>query len=234
MSFRSSELVSGARTFGVELSPAQVEHFQRYALLLEKWNERMNLTRVPPEQFIGDHFLDSLSVAPFVKPTAALLDIGTGAGFPGIPLKIALPEIHLTVLDSVRKKLLFVEALSRELSLHVTTIAERAEVAAHLISMRERFDAVTARAVAPLPQLVHWMLPFAIQGGVAIAMKGPGYESELENCRSEIERLGGQVRTVAPVQIPTTSRTHVLIIIDKVLPTPENLPHKGNKRKRKP
>ena len=205
--------------------------FARYAALLEDWNTKINLTRIPPELTWSHHFLDSLSVASAVSPAGNVLDVGTGAGFPGVVLKIAFPDITLTVLDSIKKKLGFITAVAQDLGITVTTLGERAEIAAHDARYRERFDLVTSRAVAELSQLLDWTLPFVKVGGKCVAMKGPAAQSELETAKAHIEQLGAKVVECRPVAIPSTDLVHSLIIIEKISATPPQLPKKGNVKK---
>ncbi|MBN8549033.1 MAG: 16S rRNA (guanine(527)-N(7))-methyltransferase RsmG [Deltaproteobacteria bacterium] len=231
--FNSSALIEGARTFGVELSSAQVEAFKLYALRLEEWNQKLNLTRVPAQETVALHFLDSLSVATAIPPNGRLLDVGTGAGFPGIPLKIAFPNLQVCLLDSIQKKLGFIESLSREMGLPLEIVCGRAETLAHAAERRESFDIVVSRAVADLDTLCHWMLPFVKVGGMAVAMKSKETEIELQAAVTSIHILGGGTAEIREVVVPGILAARKLVVIRKERPTPSTLPKRGNIKKKK-
>ena len=231
--FNTALLASGAQSFGISLTPSQLQSFEVYAELLEDWNSKLNLTSVPPEDTVTLHFLDSLSIAQIIRPHGTLLDVGTGAGFPGVPLKIAFPEIQLTVVDSIAKKLGFIEALARKLDLAIGIVCARAEVLAHDAARREHFDFVVSRAVADLEPLSAWMLPFLRIGGTAIAMKSKEAESELESARRCIGELGGAEARIVEVTIPTSPVLRKLVIIKKLHSTPPSFPKRGNVKKKR-
>ena len=189
------------------LTEAQLGQFARYAEMLVEWNAtRMNLTRLTSVQDIGvKHFLDSLAVLTVVSPTprARLLDVGTGAGLPGLALKIARPDLRLTLLDSTAKKLGFCRAVADELGLEaVETVHTRAEDAAKQRDLAGQFDLVTARAVAPLESLLPWLAPFLTLGGVAVALKGAGVSDEIAAARPVARRLGLRLEPPVSVMLP--------------------------------
>ena len=219
-----------AREFGIELSPAQQEAFQVYARELAAWNARFNLTTiVEPDQVIVKHFLDSLSVAPLLRqsPPATLIDIGSGAGFPGVPLKIALPALRVTLLDSIGKKVQFLKHLITELNLSGTVaLHARAEELAHNPAYREKYDVAVARAVADLATLLEYALPFVRVGGVFVALKGVNVAEELEHAAPALRQLGGRLRETTTVQLPGLDPRH-LIVIDKTAQTPARYPRAG-------
>ena len=193
--------------WGLGLSDEQLTQFARYADLLTDWNAtRLNLTRLTsPRDIAVKHFLDSLAVLTLLTPPAGAraLDVGTGAGLPGLALKITRPDLRLTLLDGTAKKLLFCRAVTDELGLEgVQTVHARAEEAARRADLGGRFDLVTARAVAPLERLLPWLAPFLAPGGVAAALKGTGEAEEMAAARSVARRLGLTLTLPAVLLLP--------------------------------
>ena len=175
--FPTELLQGGARSLGMDLTPRQTERFVSYAALLCEWNERMNLTAITdPEGIAVRHFIDSLTLLGSLTPPpdAKLLDVGAGAGFPSIPVCILRPDLRPTLLDSLNKRLIFLEALTKELDIPVELLHQRAEDAARLPGYREQYDVVCARAVARLSALCEYCLPFVRPGGIFLAMKNGG------------------------------------------------------------
>ncbi len=237
------EVRRAASEMGIALTPAQAEQFVRYDALLREWNARINLTRITdPANVLALHFLDSLSALPLIQPRTQttpspvrLLDVGSGAGLPGIPLKIALPALDVTLLDGTAKKLDFCRAVIAALGLSsIRTLHGRAEDIARLPTHREQYDVVIARAVAPLPTLVEYLLPLARVGGLCIAMKGSNAAAETEQALGAIERLGGSPPTTHPVQLPGRDERRALIAIAKARPTPPRYPRPGDAPRRAP
>jgi 16S rRNA (guanine527-N7)-methyltransferase len=206
------------------------EKLERYGTLLLEWNQRYNLTAITDEDGITlRHFVDSLTVLD-VLPTgpARLIDVGTGPGFPGIPLKIARPDLTVTAMDSVAKKVKFCDEVIRQLGLTgIRAEQGRAEEVAHQPAYREQFDVVTARAVAALPTLVEYLLPFVKVGGVCVAMKGSDAEAEAAQAETAIRTLGGKLNRVVSVALPGLPDKRALIVIDKVAPAPRVYPRQG-------
>ena len=201
-----------------------------YHRLLLEWNARMDLTNVPEEEMALRHYADSLlSLArkEWFPDGARLIDVGTGAGFPGLPLKIAQPDISLTLLDSLDKRVRFLGDVCAATGLtDVTCLHTRAEEAPEL---RGRFDAAVSRAVARLYLLCELCLPFVRTGGVFLAMKGPDCAAELDEARSAIRKLGGTYERTARYTIPGTDVTHSVVVIRKTAPTPPKYPRRWAK-----
>jgi 16S rRNA (guanine527-N7)-methyltransferase len=208
-------LRSGADQIGTPLTDSQLAQFALFSTLLQDWNQRINLTRIAPEDFVTLHFLDSLLALKSVDflSGARVIDVGTGAGFPGIPLKIARPDLKLTLLDATRKKLTFVEEAIRALDLKdCITVHARAEDAAKLQEHRSRYDFAIARAVAKLDKLAAWMLPLVKSGGSAVAMKSSDVSDEITAAIPSIKLLGGDVNA-SNFRIPNTQIERAIIVI---------------------
>ena len=238
MSFDRKSLIDGAAAFGVGLDDEQVERFERFASILEEWNTRFNLTRIPISEVVPGHFLDSLSVCQAIEPdrgATRLLDLGTGAGFPGIPLKIARPALALTLLDSTRKKLDFLRAAVAHLGLaEVDLCHARAEDVGREARWRETFDLVTARALARLNVLAEWALPLVRSGGRFVAMKGAEVDEELREAAAAIRELGGELLDVVQLRIPGTEVYRSLVIVGKCASTDPRYPRSTKQIRKNP
>ncbi|MBQ8751910.1 MAG: 16S rRNA (guanine(527)-N(7))-methyltransferase RsmG, partial [Clostridia bacterium] len=189
----TTKLITLAAEYGAALTPEQAERFDVYARLLVEWNEKMNLTAITdPEGMLVKHFVDSLTLAPFLPEGGfSLIDVGTGAGFPGVPVAILRPDCRLTLLDSLNKRLTFLETLCREVGVTATRVHARAEEGGRQAALRDRFDVATARAVAGLPLLCEYCLPFVKPGGRFLALKGPDGEAELVSAKKALIELKG-------------------------------------------
>lgn len=234
-------LIYAAKHFGIELNSRQLEQFSCYHAELACWNRHLNLTAITePDEVKLKHFADSLSVIPALgKKTlndhVDIIDIGTGAGFPGIPLKIALPDIHLSLVDSTRKKLRFVEHIINKLQLENVSVAPgRAEELAHDPDYRERYQVVLSRAVAKLPVLAELCLPFCKINGVFVAYKKGEITEEVASAHSAISTLGGKIRSIQPVTFPGLDDNRFHVVIDKFSPSPLKHPRKPGVPLKKP
>lgn len=223
-------------SYGIILSNEMVEQFYQYAEILLEWNQKLNLTAITrPEDIVIKHFLDSLLILQAVelKQGATVIDVGTGAGFPGIPLKIARPDLKLTLLDSLNKRVTFLEAVSSALNQDIICLHARAEVLAHDTDYRECYDFATARAVAALPALCEYCMPYLKTGGYFLAMKGGNIEEESESAKQTIALLGGKIKTIRQYSLPNDNARSV-IVIKKQSQTPSKYPRKAVKITKSP
>lgn len=232
-------LSRGASQFGLSLSPAQLNSFEQYSQTLITWNERVNLTGIiEPAQIAVKHFLDSLSVYRVLSPMPAgfaLIDVGSGAGFPGIPLKIARPDIRLTLLESTAKKTAFLQHLVEALALSgVTILTARAETAGRQPEHREQYEVAVARAVSALPVLAEYTLPLVKIGGRVVAQKGQNPAAEVKEAANALGILGGRVEQVVPVTVPGLEAARHLVIITKRKPSPRQYPRRPGLPAKKP
>ncbi len=230
-----------AADLGVTLDDAQLSRFDRYAERLCEWNEKMNLTGITdPYGIVIRHFIDSLTLVPFLKEGATLIDVGTGAGFPAIPAAIARPDVKVTLLDSLKKRLTFLDAVTEEVKLSAVTVHARAEDGGQDPALRERFDAATARAVAALPTLCEYCVPFVKQGGLFVALKGPEVDTQLADGRRAADKLGATFRESRTLQVPVKPAEgeevfdRRLVVFDKTAATPKAYPRPAAKIAKKP
>jgi 16S rRNA (guanine527-N7)-methyltransferase len=234
----ASHLAEGARALGIALDSTQIAQLGLYAEELGHWNQRFNLTAIEDEAAIIDkHFLDSLAcVRAFdLHIPGVAIDVGSGAGFPGLVLKIAFPLWQFVLLDSIAKRVHFLERVVARLGLRgVRPIHARAEDAGRMAELRERFDLVLARAVARLNVLSEYTLPFARPGGAVVAMKGPEIAEEIAEAHSAIALLGGGGPSAQVFTLPGTDLRRSLVTIPKVSPTPAAYPRKPGSAKKHP
>lgn len=221
---------------GINLSDSQAEKFEKYYKLLIEWNEKINLTRIVElEEVAVKHFADSLAITKYfdIPENASLIDVGTGAGFPGIPLKIFREDIKLTLLDSLNKRLNFLDTVAEEIGIDVNTVHSRAEDAGKDVAQRESYDIAISRAVARLNTLCEYCIPLVKVGGSFIAMKAADYKEELKEAENAVEMLGGEVVSVNEFNLEGAGE-RALIVINKKENTPDKYPRAGKKIKNKP
>lgn len=233
----SSILKEKLEKINIEINNEKVESLYKYMNLVCEWNKNINLTSiVEPDDFIHKHFIDSLIVEKFIKKNESIIDIGTGAGFPGIPLNILNGEVNnYTLVDSLNKRIIFLEEVVKQLNLkNIKLIHSRVEDLAMNNDYREKFDNVVSRAVAPLNVLVEYMLPFVKIGGKCICMKGSNIGEEINSAKKAINILGGRVINIERYFLPDSDIERNIIIIKKVRKTGTQYPRKAGIPKKNP
>ncbi len=213
----------------IKFTEEQLNQFYKYMNLLLEWNEKINLTAITdPNEVILKHFIDSLTINKYIKENSTLADVGTGAGFPGIPLKILRPDLKITLVDSLNKRINFLNEVINKLNLvNIEIVHSRIEDFGKDKKYRESFDFVTARAVANLAVLSEYLLPIAKVGGQCVCMKGSSVEEELSNGKNAIKVLGGKIKIIDEFVLPDSDMSRNVIIIDKIKNTPNKYPRKA-------
>lgn len=231
-----ARVANDAQELGVPLPPAMTEALGTYANLLVAWNEKVNLTAITDDEGIAiRHFVDSLSVVPLVPEGATLIDVGTGAGFPGIPVALVRSDVRVTLLDSLDKRVKFLNAVLSELALkNARTQHGRAEEFGCNPQWRDSFDVAVARAVAGLPVLLEYCLPYVKPGGLFLAMKGPGAREEVEEAGHALEVLGGRIVDIRTFLLPGTDMERNVVVVKKTGRTPKGYPRKSGKPGKQP
>lgn len=231
-------LKKGLEDLGIPTSDKILNDFKIYREILVDWNQKMNLTGIEDEKEVYiKHFLDSVSSVKnnYIKDGISIIDVGTGAGFPGLPLRICLENIELTLLDSLNKRINFLQEVSDSLELdNIEFIHGRAEDFGKLEEYREQYDVATARAVAGLPILMEFCVPFVKVGGYFICLKGPNANLELEESKVAMEVLGIEFIEKIDVELPETDLNHNILVFKKVRNTPEKYPRKAGKPSKNP
>ena len=226
----------GIEALSGNVSEAQLVQFEKYSRMLVEWNEKMNLTAVTdPDGIAVKHFLDSILPLYHINfdNISSIADIGTGAGFPGIPLKIMMPDKNVTLIDSLNKRINFLKAVCEETVLNgVECIHGRAEEMGKNKDYREKYDAVVSRAVANMTVLCEYCLPFVKVGGMFVALKAENADEELELAKPMIGTLGGKVEAVIEAPLPMSDITIKLIVVRKVKETPPKIPRRADKIKK--
>lgn len=220
----------------LEITEKQLSQFETYASLLKEWNEKMNLTAITDDEGIAvKHFIDSISVLKKVdfRQNSKLIDIGTGAGFPGIPIKIMRPDINITLLDSLNKRLIFLSEVCSEIGTECEILHARAEEFGQKPEYREKFDYSVSRAVANLPSLCEYCIPYVKVGGKFISMKGPDGEAEIESAKNAINILGCRLSNKDELILPDDNK-RMIIQIEKISKTPQKYPRGGVKINKQP
>lgn len=212
----------------IELTDKQLMQFYNYMNLLIEWNRKINLTTIiEPEEIILKHFVDSIIISKYIENDLKVIDVGTGAGFPGIPLKIIRGDLDIVLLDSLNKRINFLNEVIKELQLkNVYSIHARVEEFAKNKKYRESFDIVTSRAVANMSTLSEYMLPLTKVGGKMLAMKGPDFKDEITKSKKALDILGGEIEKIDEYQLPKTDIRRSVIVIRKIKSTPQKFPRK--------
>lgn len=219
----------------MQIEVKNIEKFYKYMQLLLEWNEKINLTTiVEPEQIIVKHFLDSLTIKKYIEDEKNIIDVGTGAGFPGMPLAIEI-ENNVTLLDSLNKRINFLNNVKEKIGLeNVVTVHSRAEDAAKDKKYRECFDYAVSRAVAPMNVLLEYLLPFVKVGGKVICMKGPNVKEEMDNSEKVAKILGGKIEKVEELEIPEIDMKRTVVIVKKIEKTSSKYPRKAGTPSKEP
>ena len=230
------DLVNKAKEIGISLNEEQVRKFYDYMLVLLDWNEKINLTAITDvKEIILKHFIDSITICKYIPENSKLLDVGTGAGFPGIPVKIIRDDVTIVLLDSLNKRILFLEDVIEKLKLtNIIAVHGRAEEFGKNKKFRQCFDIVTSRAVANMAVLSEYLLPFVKIDGKAVIMKGSECEEELKDAEKAISVLGGKLKAVDKFFLPSSDIKRSIIVLDKIKNTPSQYPRKAGTPAKKP
>ncbi len=224
----SDLMIDYGKEINIVFTEEQLQKFYQYMNLLIEWNEKINLTAiVEPKEIILKHFIDSLTIIKYIEPNKSVIDIGTGAGFPGIPVKIMREDLDITLLDSLNKRIHFLNEVIQKLELkNITAIHARIEEFAKNKQYRETFDVATSRAVANLTTLSEYMLPMVDLKGMAICMKGSEINEEISKSKNSIKLLGGKIDKIEEFTLPKSDNRRNLILIKKERQTPGKYPRK--------
>ncbi len=224
----SDLMIDYGKEIDIVFTEEQLQKFYQYMNLLIEWNEKINLTAiVEPKEIILKHFIDSLTIIPYIKPNESVIDIGTGAGFPGIPIKILREDLKITLLDSLNKRIKSLDEVIKELGLEkINALHARIEGYAKNKQYREKYDVATSRAVANLTTLSEYMLPMVKVKGRAICMKGSEVSDEISKSKKSIKILGGEIVNIEEFTLPKSDNKRNLILIEKTKNTPSKYPRK--------
>lgn len=230
-----NEFIKNCNENNIKVNESNIDKFYNYMQKVIEWNEKVNLTAITDEkEFIVKHFVDSLTVSKEIENEKKIIDIGTGAGFPGIPLKLNFPDKEITLIDSVNKKLNVIKDIISTLNLdNIEIIHTRAEDLANNKEYRETYDVAVTRAVSNLTTISEYMLPFVKVGGKAICMKGPNFTEELEESKKAIKILGGKIEKIETIKIDNEFERNI-IVIRKEKNTPKQFPRGKGKPLKEP
>lgn len=205
------------------------QKFYKYMILLQEWNEKMNLTAITePNEVILKHFIDSLTINKYIQPDSKIIDVGTGAGFPGLPISIIRKDCSITLMDSLNKRINFLNEVSNAVQLYnISAIHARAEELSKNKQYREKYDIATSRAVASLNVLLEYLLPFVKVGGLCICMKGSNIDEEIKNSAKALKELGGEIVNIEQFYLPESDICRNIVIVKKVKNTPNKYPRKA-------
>lgn len=231
----SEELKNKAKQIELELSEKQIQQFYQYMNLLLEWNEKVNLTAITePKEVILKHFIDSLTINKQIEKGKKLIDVGTGAGFPGIPISIIREDIEITLLDSLNKRITFLQEVIHKLGLkNIRAIHGRVEEFAKNKKERQKYDIATSRAIASFNVLLEYLLPLTTIGGKCICMKGSNIE-EIEKAQNALNVLGGTIETIETLTLPESDIKRNNIIVKKIKETPLKYPRKPGMPSKEP
>lgn len=229
-------LIGQAARMGIEMTPEQADDFCVYHEMLISANREMNLTRVSEDEKEASdrNYLDSLTALKHLNNAHSLIDVGSGAGFPGLPIAIMRRDMEIVLLDSLTKRVDFLTGVIRRLGLNAVAVHARCEEAARLPAYRDHFDAACARAVASMNVLSEWLLPFVKPGGQMLALKGPGAGEETHEAQAAIEALGARAAGICTARIPGRDWEHSIVKVEKLVPTPDRFPRKPGIAEKRP
>lgn len=224
-----NKMIELSKKINIDITDEQLKKFYRYMYLLLEWNEKINLTAITEtDEVILKHFIDSMTVFKYLVESKNIIDVGTGAGFPGIPIAIMNQNKNITLLDSLNKRINFLNEVCSELKINnIKTYHGRAEEFGHNKQHREKYDIAISRAVANMTTLVEYLIPFIKVGGRCICMKGNDIEEELEQAKFAIKELGGKIEKVERFNLPNSDMERNIIIITKIKETPNRYPRKA-------
>lgn len=224
-----NKMIELSKKINIDITDEQLKKFYRYMDLLLEWNEKINLTAITEtDEVILKHFIDSMTVFKYLVESKNIIDVGTGAGFPGIPIAIMNQNKNITLLDSLNKRINFLNEVCSELKINnIKTYHGRAEEFGHNKQHREKYDIAISRAVANMTTLVEYLIPFIKVGGRCICMKGNDIEEELEQAKFAIKELGGKIEKVERFNLPNSDMERNIIIITKIKETPNRYPRKA-------
>ena len=232
----SEILQKEAKKIKISLTEEKIKKLYKFMILLLEWNEKINLTAiVEPKEIILKHFIDSFTINGYISSNSKVIDVGTGAGFPGVPLAILREDVSFVLIDSLQKRINFINEVVKELDLkNIITIHTRAEELAQNSEYREKFDIVTSRAVANMSTLLEYMIPFTKKEGICICMKGSNIEEELKNCEKAVKILGARLEKREEFYLSNKENKRNIIIVKKVSKTPITYPRKQGKPAKEP